>query len=118
MSLEGCSRRPVGWCCVLLISKKTMIEEVVIKTEVEGFFEFLPSSWLSAKFLAFLPSLWHVCQVVVPHKVSRVSAKFVALSAKVVGPSWQKIANAKLLHTPMMEFEDFVLSCSKLAIFC
>ena len=70
---------------------------------------------LSAKFLIFQASLWLVCQVW--YKVYRVSAKFVALSAKFVETSWQKIVNAKLCHTPMMKFIDFVLSCSELAIF-
>ena len=32
--------------------------------------------------------------------------------------SWQKIANSKLLHTLTMEFVNFVLSGSELAIFC
>ncbi len=88
---------------------------------LEGFFELLPSSLLSAKFLAF-------CQVL------GFSAKFMACLLSLVqslqsfcqvcgsfcqvrGTESAKIANAKLLHTPTMEFVDFVLSCSELCNF-
>jgi hypothetical protein len=40
-----------------------------------------------------------------------------ALSAKFLAPSWQKIAYANLLHMPTMKSMDFVLRCSKFAIF-
>ncbi len=64
--------------------------------EMEGFFELLPMSVaLSAKFLVFLRSSWLVCQVW--YKLYRVSAKFLALYAMNMAPSWQKIANSKPL---------------------
>ncbi len=50
---------------------------------------------LSAKFLFFPPTSCCVCQVW--YKLYRVSVKLLALSAQLVAPSWQKIANSNAL---------------------
>ena len=45
--------------------------------------------------LFFLPSSWLVCQVW--YKLYRVSAKFLAFLPSLLAPSWQKIANSNEL---------------------
>ena len=69
--------------------------------EVDGFLSFCQVLGFSAKFVGCLPSLLQSVQSF----------------CQVRGTELAKIANAKLLHTPMMEFVGFVLSYSELAFF-